>query len=143
MTYSHTQPLIIPTRGEPQVDPLYDAWRLVVAARRVPFDIAEGSAWVADVRDCLSGALRGIRLHGAATESRGSRLKDHAEEHEALSETASQLLAELNRTPASARGAVIALGERLIDLEIAMARHLNRLHAVLGREALARTARRS
>lgn len=143
MTYSNTHPLVIATRGEPQIDPLYEAWRMVVAARRVPFDVTQASSWVGEVRDCLSRALRGIRLHAAAMESRGTRIPDEVEEHETLSEAASNLLAELNRTPASARGAVIALGDRLIDLEIAMARHLNRLHGLAGQEAWARTARRS
>jgi hypothetical protein len=135
MTYSHTHPLVIATRGELQVDPLYEAWSLVVAARRVPFEVAQASAWVSEVRSCLSQALRGIRLHANAMESLGSKLRDWSEEHDSLSDAASEILADLNRTQASARGAVIALGDRLIDLEIAMARHLNRLHSSAGHEA--------
>jgi hypothetical protein len=146
MTFSNTQPLVVGRPDGAEIDPLYDAWSLLREARRVPIDVGI-EAWAHNVATMMHRVVAAIAVHTEAMESAESplmeRIRANPDEARAIQTQVSehhQLTAATSAITASLqgggldRGEVLAVAERLIELEIAVARHLNRLHEFLGRQ---------
>ncbi len=146
MTFSNTQPLVVSRPDGAEVDPLYDAWSLLREARRVPIDLGI-EAWARDVAAMMHRVVAAIAVHTRAMEAEDSPLmeqlrqnpedaravQDEVSEHAKLSAATSEILGTLEKGRIE-RSGVLAVAERLIELEIALARHLNRLHEIFGRQ---------
>lgn len=150
MTYSNTIPL--PTDAETgNPDPLYQAWLLLKEARAVAFDAREPHAW----RTTSLALIR--RAHAAAVEhamheegpgspvawlaSRGGvtggLLRAQVAEHASLLEALATLEHDIDRTGTPPLSLVVDVSERVVELEIAVARHQNRLGSLLTRHGMA------
>jgi glutathione S-transferase len=128
------------------MDPLYEAWSLLREARRVPIDMGI-EFWAREVAAMMHRVCAAIAQHAEAMEGDGSPLlqrtggdaetargiQEELAEHQQLASATAEVLATLESSPID-RGVVFVLAERLIELEIAVARHLNRLHELLGRQ---------
>jgi hypothetical protein len=146
VTFSNTQPLVVSRPDGAEIDPLYDAWSLLREARRVPIDLGI-EAWARDVAAMMHRVVSAISVHTRAMEAEESPLLDHlrlspdgaravqtqVSEHHQLAAATAEILASLEADSMD-RGEVLAVAERLIELEIALARHLNRLHEIFGRQ---------
>jgi hypothetical protein len=146
MTFSNTQPLVVSRPDGAEIDPLYDAWSLLREARRVPIDLGI-EAWARQVAAMMHRVVTAISVHTEAMEAEGSPLleqarlnahdaravQDEVSEHQKLAAATAEVLASLEQRGID-RGEVLAVAERLIELEIAVARHLNRLHEIFGRQ---------
>ncbi|MEX0783986.1 MAG: hypothetical protein WD557_15200 [Dehalococcoidia bacterium] len=146
MTFSHTQPLVVTRPDGAEMDPLYDAWSMLREARRVPIDLGI-DFWAREVAAMVHKVVAAISVHTDVMEAEDSPLmqrlrtdpedaravQDQVAEHHQLMSTTSEILASLE-DPGLDNGQVLAVAERLIELEIALARHLNRLHEIFGRQ---------
>jgi hypothetical protein len=146
MTFSHTQPLVVTRPDGAEMDPLYDAWSLLREARRVPIDLGI-ELWAREVASMVHRVVAAISVHTASMEAEESplmaKLRDEPDdaravqaevsEHHQLSAATDEILATLE-DPHLDNGQVLGIAERLIELEIALARHLNRLHEIFGRQ---------
>lgn len=146
MTFSHTQPLVLANDGDAELDPLYEAWSVVREARRVPVDLGI-DIWAREIRAMLERVEAAVSAHIDTMEADDSPLmarlrsdpedsravQEQVAEHARLTAAAAETLHALDR-PELGNGEVVAVAERLIELEIALARHLNRLHEIFGRQ---------
>jgi hypothetical protein len=126
-------------------DPLAEARDLLRQAARLPFHASRPQAWQAAFRQAVTDARAAIRHHIWSAELPDSPLNraemleprllpkvdQQREEHEAFASRAGHLVAE-----ASAPGVVniwkmIELSEQAILLEMALARHHNRLTQIV------------
>jgi hypothetical protein len=149
MSFSRIDPQIVDleaaTTGSSELTgPLVAAWSRLAAARGEPLSGANVEAWVASLRSAATDAIRAIRAHIGAAERpdswprriRGRRERPHvveaqAEEHRQLLREAEQLEAMAREARAAGPGLGIRLSEQSVLLEIALARHVNRLGAML------------
>jgi hypothetical protein len=146
MTFSHTQPLVVTRADGAEMDPLYDAWSLLREARRVPIDLGV-EFWAREVASMVHRVVGAISVHTASMEADESPLmarlrgdgddaravQEQVSEHHQLATATDEILAALEHRGMD-NGQVLAVAERLIELEIALARHLNRLHEIFGRQ---------
>lgn len=146
MTFSHTQPLVVTRPDGAEMDPLYDAWSLLREARRVPIDLGI-ELWAREVASMIHRVVAAISVHTTSMEAEESPLmaklrgepddaravQAQVSEHHQLATATDEILAVLEDS-AMDNGQVLGVAERLIELEIALARHLNRLHEIFGRQ---------
>ena len=146
MTFSHTQPLVVTRPDGAEMDPLYDAWSLLREARRVPIDLGI-ELWAREVASMIHRVVAAISVHTTSMEAEESPLmaklrgetddaravQAQVSEHHQLSVATDEILATLEDSDLD-NGQVLGVAERLIELEIALARHLNRLHEIFGRQ---------
>jgi hypothetical protein len=146
VTFSHTQPLVVTRPDGAEMDPLYDGWSLLREARRVPIDLGI-ELWAREVASMVHRVVAAISVHTATMEVEESPLmaklrgdsddaravQEQVSEHHQLARASDEILATLE-DPKLDNGQVLAVAERLIELEIALARHLNRLHEIFGKQ---------
>lgn len=120
---------------------LFHAWESVRRARELAWDTAAPETWLEDFRHEMTGARALLLAHIAAAEAPSSRLFDvptepgavsrEFDEHAKLLADMDQILAAANDTGHGAVDRVVDVTERAILLEIRIAIHHNRLHALL------------
>lgn len=122
-------------------DPIQDARDLLRQAARLPFAAGHPRQWSTRFVRHVAAARTALRQHIARTMSPDSpmslleieeprlhsALERQREEHLALARQADELYAEANTNPDADIWRMIDLGERAIMLEMALARHHNRL----------------
>jgi hypothetical protein len=126
-------------------DPLGDAREKLRHAARLPFHASQPSSWQSQFRELTQDARADIRRHIWLAGLEGSPLSavEHAEprlnyqvsiqrsEHDLFSENVDQLVADSSSTAPADIWKMIELGERAILLEMALARHHNRLSELI------------
>ena len=122
-------------------DPIQDARDLLRQAARLPFAAGHPRQWSTRFVRHIAGARTALRQHISRTMRPDSpmsmleieeprlhaALERQREEHFALARQADELYAEANTNPDADIWRMIDLGERAIMLEMALARHHNRL----------------
>ena len=128
--YSCTYPLAS-GRDRRGGDPLYAAWASLGRARELPFDESASAAWFDRFTLLARAAADGVAEHVGCDE-RCPAADSRPAAHDEVVRTAARLLATCTSTGIPELRDVIALNERAIALEIAIARHQNRLRVALG-----------
>lgn len=122
-------------------DPIADAREMLRLAARVPFAASQPMSWHNRFRQHAAGARAAIRQHitragmpdSPINEIERSEPRLHAaierqrDEHELLAAQADELVQEVSSAAAVDIWRMIELGEKAILLEMALARHHNRL----------------
>lgn len=122
-------------------DPLGEAREKLRHAARLPFRAAQPSSWQSQFRELTQDARSDIRRHIWLASLEGSPLNDveqaeprlnyqvsiQRSEHDLFSENIDKLVADSGTTSPIDIWKMIELGERAILLEMALARHHNRL----------------
>ncbi len=148
MSFSRIAPLSIQatlSHGEAGRDPLFDAWEALREARAEPFDRGDPGRWQERFTDSVARAGAAIRDHVQEVEGERSPLRWAARataggqavmrqfaEHVPLRQKVDKVLADLRALRTVALPRVIDLSEQVVELEIAVARHHNRLREILG-----------
>lgn len=128
-------------------DTLFAAWELLRAARYVPYTAAAQGQWLTEFRRFVAAAAARLDEHVSDSESPGALLRTVARRTPELTGDVLEQLADhprlleratrLANTVASAGEADLALvvdvNEQAIELEMAIARHNNRLRVLLDR----------
>jgi hypothetical protein len=146
MSYSRTTPFAPDHPGRVPGDHLFNAWEQVRAARHLTYEASSPHRWQAafagHVRLALEAALLQARWvnEGAASSLRldvaGGRFgaaPGRPPAHTALVERLQSLLNEVEREKDPDLRVMVELSERLIELEIDIARHHNILKSLLAK----------
>ncbi len=126
-------------------DPLADAREKLRQAARLPFHAAQPNSWQESFRQLVTEARTDIRRHIwmasladsplNRVERQEPRLISHVErqrqEHDVFSETIDELVGASSEAATADIWKMIELGEKAILLEMALARHHNRLSQLL------------
>ncbi|MGE3075205.1 MAG: hypothetical protein AB7N24_15730 [Dehalococcoidia bacterium] len=126
-------------------DPLGEAREKLRQAARLPFHASQPSSWQSQFRELTQDARSDIRRHIWLAALDGSPLKDveqteprlnyqvsiQRSEHELFSENIDKLVADSGSPSPVDIWKMIELGERAILLEMALARHHNRLSELI------------
>lgn len=149
MSYSRTSPVLLQTMANPDApgrhDSLFGAWQSLRRAREVPYDAANAPAWHEEFTYRVAAASHLITLHVGDSEAVDSVVRRLAASSQQSALTVAQLFddhsalaADADRLLTSARTAttidvvrLVELTELTVVLEMAVARHLNRLRAFL------------
>lgn len=148
MSFSRIAPLSLratPAQEEAGSDPLFEAWEALKKARAEPFDTRNPGHWLERFTDSVARAAAAIRDHVQEVEGERSPLRWAARataggqavmrqftEHAPLNQKVDGVLADLRALRTVALPRVIDLNEQVVELEIAVARHHNRLREILG-----------
>lgn len=142
MSFSHTAPLKIDV-GQPLADgpgdPLFEAWECIRRARGVPFAFADHAFWRTSVAGRLADARLALGAHIAGLESgrwwrrllTPPALARDLAEHPRLCAAIDRIEEAVAANPASGLADFLTVSDLLIEMEIALARHSNRLAAAL------------
>ncbi|MCL4230484.1 MAG: hypothetical protein KJ053_02785 [Dehalococcoidia bacterium] len=147
MSFSRIVPLPVggPARvGEAGRDPLFDAWEALKEARAVPFDTRNPGFWQERFTVAVARAASAIRDHVYEVEGERSPLEwafkarvsgqvmmRQFAEHLPLKQRIDRVLRDLRALRTAALPRVIDFSEQIVELEIAVARHHNRLREIL------------
>jgi|GEM_PF-2212629 len=138
-----------PARGEGEApsfrDPLAEAREKLRHAARLPFHAARPNSWQESFRSLTMDARADIRRHiwlaslpdsplsrvEQAEPRLGHRVEAQKCEHDLFSQNVDELVAAANEPSPADIWKMIELGERAILLEMALARHHNRLSQLI------------
>jgi len=144
--YSGTYTPVRPEGGQIAFrDPLADAREKLRQAARLPFHASKPNSWQESFRDLTVGARADIRRHiwlaglpdsplskVEQTEPRLSfQVTIQRSEHDLFSDGVDELVSAASETATADIWKMIELGERAILLEMALARHHNRLSQLI------------
>lgn len=147
MSFSRIVPLAVDvpaSPGDAGRDPLFDAWEALKEARAVPFDSRNPAHWQERFTVAVARAASALRDHVYQVEGErtplewalkarvgGQVMMRQFAEHLPLKQKVERVLSELRALRTAALPRVIDLSEQIVELEIAVARHHNRLREIL------------
>jgi hypothetical protein len=158
MSYSRIDPGIVgleqaATGTALLTEPLVRAWDLVTAARLEPIGKMGPERWFSAFRLAAGEAVEAVRAHIAAADDPGSwlrplaRRRDFAATMVEFAHDQERLMDDMRTLNAMARepaphgpGLAVRLSEQAVFVEMELARHLNRLGALLSQRAAAERA---
>ncbi|MBE7518593.1 MAG: hypothetical protein HS107_05045 [Thermoflexaceae bacterium] len=147
MSFSRIVPLAVDvpaSPGDAGRDPLFDRWEALKEARAVPFDSRNPAHWQERFTVAVARAASALRDHVYQVEGErtplewalkarvgGQVMVRQFAEHLPLKQKVERVLSELRALRMAGLPRVIDLSEQIVELEIAVARHHNRLREIL------------